>query len=463
MSSTSMSKSDRRIVSATLVGTTIEWYDFFIYSNAAALVFGPLFFSPLGAGNATLLAFATVGISFFFRPLGAIIAGYLGDKFGRRAMLVATLFLMGGATVGIGLLPTYAQIGVGAPILLVILRILQGFSAGGEWGGAALMAVEHAAKDRRGFFGAFPQMGVPIGMLLATGVLSAISALVSAEQFLAWGWRIPFLLSVVLFVVGMVIRAKVSESPVFEELRENRAQSAMPLVQLFRTGWRQVILCAVLSMSTGVAGYMSTGGYLLSYATGVLQIDRASVLNCILVASAVWIFTTLGGGILSDRLGRKSALRLGYWATLLWAFPFFWLVDSRNIVLLAVALVVLAIGMGLSYGPQSSTFAEVFPARIRYSGISIGYALGAILGGAFAPTIATWLQSSTNTSASVAGYLAVFAAFGLIAATLMKDRTGAPLNPAVAGIDPEQGGHEGPGGEPADITTSARTTSSSQP
>jgi MFS family permease len=424
----SMSREDRRVVAGTMVGTTIEWYDFFIYSNAAALVFGTLFFEPMGSANATLAAFATVGVSFIFRPLGAIVAGHLGDRLGRRAMLVLTLFLMGGATVAVGLLPTYAQIGVAAPILLVLLRILQGFSAGGEWGGAALLAVEHAPTNRRGLFGSFPQMGVPAGMLLATVVLGLITANVSEEDFLAWGWRVPFLLSIVLFAVGVIIRAKVSESPVFAELQATKEESKTPLAQLARFHWKPLLLCSLAFVGVGVAGYMITGGYVLSYSTGILGMDRTAVLIAVSLAAAAWIATTAWGGALSDRIGRKRTFQLGFAAQIIWVFPMFLMINSGNVLLLAVSLMVLTIGLGLAYGPQSAMFAEAFPARIRYSGASIAYAFGSILGGAFAPMIATWLQGSTGTSLSVSAYLAVFTVIALVAVTLLKDRTGQSLS-----------------------------------
>lgn len=435
MSSLTMKKDDRRVVAGTMVGTTIEWYDFFIYANAAALVFGKLFFEPLGSSNATLAAFATVGVSFIFRPLGAIVAGHLGDKLGRRAMLVLTLLLMGGATVAVGLLPTFAQIGAAAPILLVALRVIQGISAGGEWGGAALLAVEHAPTKRRGLFGSFPQMGVPAGMLLATIVLGITATPLSDEQFLAWGWRVPFLLSAVLFVVGLIIRSKVSESPVFAELKANREASKMPLARLFRFHWKPLILCSLAFVGVGVAGYMITGGYVLSYATSILGMDRTPVLLAVSIAAAAWIFTTAWGGMISDRIGRKRTFQIGFAAQIVWVFAMFPLINTGNIYLLGLSLIVLSVGLGLSYGPQSAMFAEAFPARIRYSGASIAYALGSILGGAFAPMIATWLQTATQSTLSVSIYLALFTLIALVAVTALKDRTGDSLAMEASGED----------------------------
>ena len=254
-----MPAEERKVLAGTLVGTSIEWYDFFIYAQAAGLVLAPLFLAPVAEtspGLAQVLAFATIGISFLFRPLGAIVAGYLGDRLGRKKMLVFTLILMGLSTALIGLLPTYAAIGIAAPILLILLRILQGFSAGGEWGGAALMAVEHAPTARRGFFGAFPQIGVPVGMILATSTLFVITSLLTPEQFSAWGWRIPFLLSIVLIGVGYVIRRAVEESPIFQDLQRRKKESAAPLRQLFRHNTKTVILTAVIFIGNNAAGYL---------------------------------------------------------------------------------------------------------------------------------------------------------------------------------------------------------------
>ncbi|MPY10374.1 MHS family MFS transporter [Arthrobacter sp. KR32] len=424
-----MSSQDRRVLAGTMVGTTIEWYDFFIFAQAAGIVFATLYFGPLegeSPGLAQLVAWATIGISFFFRPLGAVVAGRLGDKIGRKAMLVFTLVMMGGATALIGLLPTYAQIGIWAPILLMLLRILQGFSAGGEWGGAALMAVEHAPVHKRGFWGAYPQIGVPVGMILATFVLFMLRTSLSPEDFLAWGWRIPFLLSVVLIVVGYFIRSAVAESPVFKRMIERKRETATPLRNLLQTNKKQVILAAVIFIGNNAAGYLVIA-FLSSYAQRVLGMPAAPVLLATLLAAFGWLIFTLYGGILSDRIGRVRTFQIGYGLIFVWMIPLFLLIDTRNIWAYGIGIFVLTIGLGLSYGPMSAMYAEMFPANVRYSGIGIGYALGAILGGAFAPLIAEALLRETQWSGSISLYIMALCIISFVGVTLVKETKGAPL------------------------------------
>lgn len=418
-----LSSEERKVLAGTLVGTSIEWYDFFIYAQAAALVLAPLFLAPVSRENpalAQVLSFATIGISFLFRPLGAVVAGRLGDRLGRKKMLVLTLVMMGLSTSLIGFLPDYNAIGIAAPILLILLRILQGFSAGGEWGGAALMAVEHAPKNRRGLFGAFPQIGVPIGMILATFTLWALTSSMSKEAFLSWGWRVPFLLSIVLIVVGFVIRRAVEESPVFDELVRRRKESSAPLGELFRHHTRQVILTAIIFIANNAAGYLLIA-YFAAYASTALRMDRPSVLLATALASFGWLIFTLWGGHLSDRLGRVRTFQLGYILLAVWAIPMWFLIDSRNIVLYFVALFVMTLGLGLSYGPQAALYAEMFPAKVRYSGVSIGYALGAVLGGAFAPMIADALLNQFHSSWVIGLYIALAAAISFIGVSLVKE------------------------------------------
>lgn len=422
-------KEERKVLAGTLVGTTIEWYDFFIFAQLSATLLAPLFLTPLSDENpgvAQVLAFALIGISFFFRPLGAIVAGRLGDRIGRKPMLVLTLIMMGAATSLIGVLPVYDTIGIWAPILLVLLRVVQGFSAGGEWGGAALMAVEHAPQNKRGLFGAFPQIGVPVGMILATGLLYFLRVGMSPEIFSAWGWRLPFLLSIVLIVVGYLIRRSVLESPVFKELEARKAESSAPLRDLFTFHWREVLYCCMIFIGNNAAGYLVIA-FFISYATKVHEMPLTPVLLATTLASFGWLIFTMVGGWLSDRIGRVKTFLLGYALVFVWMIPMFLLVDTKNIVLYGVGLFVLTIGLGLSYGPMSAMYAEMFPANIRYSGISIGYALGAILGGAFAATIAQSLLVQTGWSGSIGIYIMILCVISSVGVILAKETKGRPL------------------------------------
>ncbi|WP_417364713.1 MFS transporter [Glutamicibacter arilaitensis] len=441
MSSTaSRTQEERRVLAGTLVGTTIEWYDFFIFAQLTATLLTPLFLEPLGEANpgvAQVLSFAMIGISFFFRPLGAVVAGHLGDRYGRKRILVLTLILMGVATAAIGLLPTYASIGIAAPILLVLLRVIQGFSAGGEWGGAALMAVEHAPEHRRGYFGAYPQIGVPIGMILATGLLYILRVSLSPEAFTAWGWRIPFLLSIALIFVGYVIRRAVEESPVFKQLSLRKASEHTPLRELMTGHTKQVLQAALIFISNNAAGYLVIA-FFISYTTKVLEMPLAPILLATTIGSVGWLIFTLVGGWLSDKIGRRATFVIGYALVFVWMIPMFLLVDTGNIVLYGVAIFVLTVGLGLSYGPQSAMYAEMFPAHIRYSGISIGYAIGAILGGAFAATVAQILLETTGASISIAIYIMVLTVISVAAVLWVGETRGRNLH--VEEVEGEQAG-----------------------
>ena len=442
----------RRVAGATIIGTTIEWYDFFIYANAAALVFNDLFFKPAAEGNAALgqlFAFLSIGLSFLFRPLGAVLVGHFGDKVGRKAMLVITLLLMGAATTLIGVLPTFHDIGIIAPVLLMLLRILQGVSAGGEWGGAVLMAVEHAPVDKRGRFGMYPQLGVPIGMLLATGVLALMSGVISpGPAFQEWGWRVPFLLSIVLIVVGIVVRRAVDESPVFKEIAASGKERKLPLVAMLRKHWALVVLLALIFAGNSATGYMITGGYILNHATnkgvvpalyGVAPLVRTEVLNAVTIAAFVWFLATLLSGYMADWLGRKTTYVIGFLWQLLLSFPLFFFVSAGiqtgQSWLLVLGMSLMAVGLGLTYGPQSAWYAESFPASVRTSGVSISYALGAIIGGAFAPTIAAALVDAFHTTLAVSMYLTIMTVIGLVATLIVRDRQGIPM-----GIEFEESG-----------------------
>ncbi|QNH96633.1 MFS transporter [Corynebacterium anserum] len=407
---------ERRILKATLVGTTIEWYDFFIYAQAAGLVFGTQFFAPLGENNPTLaqvISWASLGISFLFRPLGAAVAGHLGDRYGRKKILAATLILMGLATCLIGFLPTYSSIGIAAPILLVLLRILQGFSAGGEWGGAALLAVEHAPKNKRGLFGSYPQIGVPLGLCAATIVALIMTLIVGVDTYMDWAWRIPFMLSIVLVVIGAIIRARVSESPVFEEIREMAHESSAPLPELMRNHSGLVLKAALIFAANNACGYMIIS-FMGSYGTKKLGMEQTHVFIWMIIAALFWVVLTFWSGAISDRIGRAQAFIIGYVLLLILNIPVWLMIDTGSIWLFGLGMLAFIPGLALSYGPQSAMYAEMFPRSIRFSGVSVGYALGTIIGGAFAPMIAEMLLATFHHSWSVGVYLMILCAISLV-------------------------------------------------
>lgn len=429
-----------KVLAAVVVGTTVEWYDFFMYAFMANLVFAQLFFEPAGAGLAQIISLVSIGISFLFRPLGAFLAGHFGDRIGRRPMLVLTLFLMGAATTLVGALPTYDMIGVFAPILLLLLRILQGLSAGGEWGGAVLMAIEHSPDHRRGLYGSFVQSGVPIGMLLATGILAAVRALFPGDAFLEWGWRIPFFISIILVVVGYIVRRSVEESPVFQEIKETAQQESAPIVQVFKRYGAIVAFCALVFMGNNAVGYMTTGGYIQGLASRTVEdggfgFDPVGVQLANLAGAISWLVFTYVAGWLSDKIGRKPLYYIGWVVLAAGVIPLFQL-SAMNVAGVAWAVTILGVGLGLTYGAQAAWYAESFPASVRYSGVSISYAIGAVIGGAFAPTIAQALLQATGTTWAIVFYLLATIVISLIGTTLLRDRTQIPLS-----IEFENDGH----------------------
>jgi MFS family permease len=339
-----------RVAFATIVGTSIEWYDYFLYAAASGLIFNELFFGPLGSTLSTMVAFATVGISFLFRPLGAFLAGHFGDKLGRRVVLIITLIAMGAATALIGFLPTFESAGVLAPILLIALRIVQGISAGGEWGGAVLLAVEHADEKSRGLRGSFPQIGVSIGLLLSSGVLALMTSIAPGDAFLEWGWRVPFFLSIVLVFVGYWIRRGVEESPVFHEIAERKEQVTNPLGKLIKSHWLLVILASLVFMGNNAAGYMTTGGYIQNYATdpaGPIGLERGPVLWAVAASAVSWLVFTIIAGAVSDKIGRRNTYILGWALLLVGIFSLFPLVNTGSVGMLLLGLVILTVGLGL--------------------------------------------------------------------------------------------------------------------
>ncbi|WP_309112848.1 MFS transporter [Saccharothrix sp.] len=423
MATTPPERSIRRIASTSFIGTAIEWYDFFIYANAAALVFGTQFFPRLSPVAATLASLSTFAVGFLARPLGSVLMGHFGDRVGRKSMLVASLLIMGVATILIGLLPTYAQIGVWAPILLVALRFVQGLGVGGEWGGAVLVAVEHAPGTKRGFYGSFPQMGVPAGIILSNLVFLTMTSVLEPAQFASWGWRVPFLLSAVLIAVGLYIRLRLEESPLFVASTKAR----MPVVELFRDHWRRVVLAGLAFMAANTIGYI-TLVYVLSYATGPLKMSRSTVLLLVLLASVVQLVATPALSALSDRLGRRKVFLAGAVLSTLWSLPLFLLIDTRSPVAVFVGLVVAVTFLSAMYGPQAAIAAELFPTRVRYSGASLGYQFSAIFGGGLAPLIATSLYASTGTSVSTALYLAAICVVSLVATAFVPETHRAELS-----------------------------------
>jgi metabolite-proton symporter len=385
----------RRVVLASFIGTAIEWYDFFLYNTAAALVFDKLFFPKMEPANATLAAFATYSVGFFARPLGGIVFGHFGDRLGRKSMLVITLMMMGVSTFLVGLVPTYATIGPLAPLLLVILRIIQGFGVGGEWGGAVLMAAEHSPQKKRGLSASWTQAGVPAGLLLANGVF-ALTTRFTGDAFLAWGWRIPFLLGIALVGIGMFIRLKVLETPSFEKMKEKSDVAKIPILEVLRSHRRNVLLAMGARFAENTSFYLFTA-WILTYVTGTLGMSKDVALHGLLVASMFQFFTIPAYGALSDRLGRRPVYMFGAALTGLFAFPFFWLVDLRTTPALWTALILaLAVAHSAMYGPQAAFFSELFGAKVRYSGASLGYQLASAIAGGLAPIIAGALLRATD-------------------------------------------------------------------
>ncbi|WP_284980080.1 MFS transporter [Arthrobacter sp. fls2-241-R2A-200] len=410
--------SPAKVATASLIGTTIEYYDFFIYGTAAALVFPKLFFPEASPLMGSLLAFATFGVGFLARPLGGVVFGHFGDRVGRKKMLVISLVGMGAATFLMGILPGYAQIGVAAPILLTMLRLFQGFMVGGEWGGATLMAVEHAPSGRRGFFGAFPQMGAPAGTSLAT-VAFLITAQLPDAQFLAWGWRIPFLISSLLVVVGLIIRLTIAESPAFAAAREKKELVKLPIKEAFRRHPKEIFLVAGTYLSQGVFAYI-TMSYLVNYATSVVKIDRSSVLLSVFAAGIVAVILYPIFGSLSDRIGRKTVYFIGAVAMGVTIWPAFLLINTGSAFNFLIAVVlVFGIAMAPAAGVTGSLFALVFSREVRYTGASVGYTISQILGSAFAPLIATALLAATGTSNSIVLYMVAASVISVISVALL--------------------------------------------
>jgi metabolite-proton symporter len=410
----------RRVIVASLIGTSLEWYDFFIYGTAAALVFNTLFFPSFEPLVGTLLAFATYAVGFIARPLGGVVFGHYGDKLGRKNVLVVTLLMMGIATFAIGVMPTHATIGVWAPILLVALRFIQGLGLGGEWGGAVLMTLESGDDRRRGLNASWPQVGVPIGLLLANGVLSLMGGITTDAAFLSWGWRIPFLLSGLLVVVGLWIRLTIAESPLFQAVEAEDTKARTPIVEVLRTYPRQVLLAIGARVGVDVAFYtfvLFSTTYIATY----LGLPRSYALNAVLVAAAVQVFLIPWFGHLSDRFGRRPVYLVGAVGAAVWVFVFFALLDTGSFLLILLATVVSLVFHAAMYGPQASFIAEMFPTRVRYTGASMGYQLAGILGGALAPIISVALLDRFDTSLVVSLYVVLVLAVTTVCVLLSPE------------------------------------------
>jgi MFS family permease len=415
---TTTGPSKKGIFAASFIGTAIEWYDYYIFGTAAALVFGSLFYPEFSTVAGTLAAFATFAVGFIARPLGAAVIGHYGDRIGRKSMLVLTLLLTGGSTFAIGLLPTYAAIGIGAPLLLVALRLVQGFGVGGEWGGAILIATEHASPRRRAVYGSFAQFGVPVGVLTSNLAFLAVSGM-SERDFLTYGWRIPFLISIALVVVGFLVRSRLQDAPEFAAVKERNAVSKVPVAELFRRQPRTLVLASLASIAPPAVGY-TVIVYMLTYGTAVVGYPRTTLLTLILLSTLVWIATIVAAAVAADRFGSKRVFALGALTAVLWPLPMFALVDTGKTGLALLAFVVAAMVQGIMAGAQGGLFTEIFDVRVRYSGISIAYQLGGMIGGAVTPIAATALFGAYRSSTAVALYVVALSLVSFVSALALR-------------------------------------------
>lgn len=423
-------KVEKKVLIASLVGSSIEWFDYFLYGTVAALVFNQAFFHAEDPTVGLLLAYASFALSFFIRPLGGIIFSHIGDRIGRKKTLVLTLSLMGGATVLMGFLPTYASIGVAAPILLVVLRLIQGIGLGGEWGGALLLAVEYAPKHKRGLFGSIPQMGVTIGMLLGTLALSLMT-LLPENAFMSWGWRVPFIMSALLVIFGLWIRKGIDETPSFKMTKEKGEIAKVPFLETMRTHWKEVLI-AVGAKVVETAPFYIFGTFIVSYATTQLGFSRTITLNAVTIATIVTTILIPIMGNLSDKVGRKKLYVGGTILMALYAFPYFWMLHQKSGFWLIAATV---LGLGIIWAPITAVlgtmFSEIFKSNVRYTGISLGYQIGAAVAGGTAPLVATALLAAyDNSYVPVALYIILTSVISLIAVSVIRDRKNEELDRA---------------------------------
>jgi metabolite-proton symporter len=425
----------RRAVMAATVGTTIEWYDFFLYGTMAALVFPKVFFPGGSAYSGILASFAVQFVGFGARPIGAAIFGHYGDRIGRKSTLISTLMLMGIATFLMGLLPGRATWGLAAPILLVVLRILQGIGVGGEWGGSVLLSMEWGSQRRRGFFASWPQLGVPLGLLLSTGIVKLIQGNTSEDDFDSWGWRIPFLLSIVLVGIGLYVRLRVLESPAFAEVKKRETVHRMPVWEVIKTQPREILTSAFVRMSEQAPFYLFIT-FVLTYGTKQLGLPRGDLLNYTLVAAALGLITVPLAGHVSDLVGRRRVYAIGIAGTAIFAFPYFGLLNTKTAGLVLLAIVLSLVVHDVQYGPQAALIAESFGTNLRYSGAGIGYQLASVIAGGPAPLIAAAILDHTGSSTWISIYIIGCCVFSAVALWLMpRRRESAPMSEHDAAVE----------------------------
>lgn len=415
-----------RLAAASSIGTTLEWYDFSVYNTLAALIFNQLFFPTFDPLSGTILAFSTYAVGYVSRPLGGVVFGHLGDKRGRRFVLVTTLILMGATTGLMGVLPTYAAAGILSPILLVALRFVQGVALGGEWAGAVLIAVEHGDQKKRGRNGSWTQLGPPCGTLMATGIIALMTYLLSPDEFLAWGWRIPFISSVALVLFGLWIRSGVGETPMFKALEERGTTAQAPVGEVLRHHWRRLLIAGGVRVGSDVT-YTLVFVFMLTYVTTILDLPRTLALSAIIIATPINALTMPLCAALSDRIGRRPVYGAGAVLAMVWAFVFFSLVDSKDPVLIGVALIVGAIAHGSMFGPQAAFVIEQFPTRVRYAGSSLAYTLAGIFGSGFAPLIMAGLLRTYQTTTAVSLYVVAALCVTCVALVSTSETANLPL------------------------------------